>query len=258
MSSLNDGLKKITILEVLIIILALIGISIIFQFAGYSINYDWIGVFVILYFIYRLRIFGDVFRHDLNNIFSKISPKSLLLIVLVNVFFSYGMLYLSIFALDNIPGLDSFIVAFFAPLMPVNSLMDVGALFSTIVISPIYEELLFRGVFLNRLRLVVPLSFAIVISSILFGSLHGFGGIISAVVFGVCMCIIYLKTENILTCILAHFINNLLAELLYHIDSGNLIFTNDIFIVLFSILAIVSLYLIVVSIRQEWKHINNR
>lgn len=77
MSSLNEGLKKITILEVLIIILALIGIFIIFQFAGYSINYDWIGVFVILYFIYRLRIFGDGFRHDLNNIFfenySKIS-----------------------------------------------------------------------------------------------------------------------------------------------------------------------------------------
>ena len=104
----------------------------------------------------------------------------------------------------------------------------------------------------------MPTSFAIIISSILFGALHSYGNIISAFVFGVCMCIIYLKTKNILTCILAHFLNNLLAELCVHIDSGNLIFTNDIFIVLFSILAIVSLYLIIISLRQEWKYIDKR
>ena len=103
---------------------------------------------------------------------------------------------------------------------------------------------------------MVPSSFAIIMTSILFGALHSYGSIISAVVFGVCMCIIYLKTKNILTCMLAHFINNLLAELFIHIDSGNLIFTNDIFIFVFSILAIVSLYLIIVSLRQEWKYID--
>ncbi|MCR5027475.1 MAG: CPBP family intramembrane metalloprotease [Methanobrevibacter sp.] len=137
-----------------------------------------------------------------------------------------------------------------------NSLIGVGSIFSTIIISPISEELLFRGVFLNRLKLVVPTSFAIAITSILFGSIHSYGSIISAFVFGVCMCIVYLKTENIMVCIFAHFLNNLLAELLYHIDYGKLIFTNSIFIVLFSILAIVSFYLIVISIRQEWKYID--
>lgn len=54
---------------------------------------------------------------------------------------------------------------------------------------------------------------------------------------------------------MAHFLNNLLAEFLVHIDTGNLIFTNDIFIVVFSVLAVLSLYLIIVSIRQEWKYI---
>ncbi|MBQ9026671.1 MAG: CPBP family intramembrane metalloprotease [Methanobrevibacter sp.] len=256
MSSLNEGLEKITILEVLIVILALTGILILSEFMGYSISNDWLYVIVILYFIYRLRVFGKGFKHDWNTIFSKISPKSLVTIVLVNVFFSYGMLYLSIFALNYIPGFDSLVTAFFVPLIPVNSLADAGAMFSTIVISPICEELLFRGVFLNRLSLFVPMSFSIVITSILFGALHGYGGVISAIIFGVCMCIIYIKTKNILTCILAHFLNNLLAEILYHIDTGNLIFTNSIFIVLFSILAIVSFYLIVISIHQEWKQVN--
>ncbi|MBR0271473.1 MAG: CPBP family intramembrane metalloprotease [Methanobrevibacter sp.] len=258
MSSLNEGLKKITILEVLIVILALTGILILSEFIGYPLSNDWLYVVVILYFVYRLRVFGDGFKHDWNTVFSKISPKSLVTIVLVNVFFSYGMLYLSFFALNYIPGLDSLVTAFFVPLIPLNSLADAGAMFSTIVISPICEELLFRGVFLNRLNLFVPVSFSIIITSILFGALHSYGSIISAFVFAVCMCIIYIKTKNILTCILAHFLNNLLAEILYHIDTGNLIFTNSIFIVLFSILAVVSFYLIIISIRQEWGYINKR
>lgn len=258
MSSLNDSLKKITILEVLIILLILIGLTILLGFFGYSIGEDLIYVGLIVYFIYRLRFFGEEFIHDFNNIFSEISPKSLITIVLVNVFFSYGMLYISIFALDNIPGLESFLAMSAFPLVAINSLAGIGGLISVVFISPVCEELLFRGVFLNRLRLLVPTSFAIAITSILFGALHGYGNIISAMVFGVCMCIIFLKTGNILTCIFAHFLNNLLAEIFVHIDSGNLIFTNDIFIFVFSILAIVSFYLIIISIRQEWKHINKR
>ena len=258
MSSLNDCLKKISILEVLIILLILIGLSILLGFYGYSIGGDWIYLGIIVYFIYRLRFFGEGFKQDFNNIFSDISPKSLLTIVLVNVFFSYGMLYITIFAQDNIPRLNSFLAMSILPLLPINSLFGIGASLSIIFISPLCEELLFRGVFLNRLKLFVPTSYAIAITSILFGSLHSYGNIISAMVFGVCMCIIFLKTKNILTCIFAHFLNNLLAEIFVYMDSGNLIFTNYVFIFVFSILAIVSFYLIVISIRQEWKHIDKR
>ena len=258
MSSLDDSLKKITILQILVVLLALIGLVILFDIFGYSISEDWVYVGVILYFIYRLRFFSSEFKQDLTNIFAKITPKSLFTIVIVNVFFSYGMLYLSIFALDHIPGFRSLIFAPIFSILAITSFAGIGGLISTVFVSPVCEELLFRGVFLNRLKLIVPTSFAIIISSILFGALHSYGNIISAFVFGVCMCIIYLKTKNILTCILAHFINNLLAELFVHIDSENLIFTNDIFIVLFSILAIVSLYLIIISLRQEGKYIDKR
>ena len=255
MSSLSDGIGKITILEILVILLALIGVTIFFDIFGYSIGEGWIYVVIILYFIYRLRIFGDGFKEDLRNIFSKISPKSLLIIVLVNVFFSYGMLYLSNFALTYIPGFRDLLFTPLFSIMAFSSFGVFGGLISIIFISPICEELLFRGVFLNKLKIIVPTSFAIIITSILFGALHGYGSIISAFVFGVCMCILYLKTNNILTCILAHFLNNLLAEFLVHIDTGNLIFTNGIFMVIFSVLAILSLYLIIMSIRQEWKYV---
>ena len=126
---------------------------------------------------------------------------------------------------------------------------------STVIISPISEELLFRGVFLNRLKSVVPTTFAIIITSILFGLLHDYSNIISAIIFAICMCIIYIKTQNIFTCILAHALNNLLAQIIFFIDTGNLIFTNNILIVLISILAVISFYLIIKSIHAEWKYI---
>ena len=118
MSSLSDGIGKITILEILIILLALIGVTILFDIFGFSIGEDWIYVVIILYFIYRLRIFGKGFKDDLRNIFSKITPRSLLIIVLVNVFFSYGMLYLSNFALTYIPGFGDLL---FTPLFSIGA-----------------------------------------------------------------------------------------------------------------------------------------
>ena len=144
MSSLNDCLKKISILEVLIILLILIGLSILLRFYGYSIGGDLIYLGLIVYFIYRLRFFGEGFKQDFNNIFSNISPKSLLTIVLVNVFFSYGMLYISIFAREYIPGLNSFLGMSILHALPINSLVGIGASLSIIFISPVCEELLFR------------------------------------------------------------------------------------------------------------------
>ena len=43
---------------------------------------------------------------------------------------------------------------------------------------------------------------------------HEFGGILSAFLFGMCMCVIYLKTDNILMTMSVHFINNLVAVIL--------------------------------------------
>ena len=53
-----------------------------------------------------------------------------------------------------------------------------------------------------------------IISSFLFGIGHDFGGITSAFLFGICMCILYLKTDNILIPMSVHFINNVVATLL--------------------------------------------
>ncbi|WP_298519684.1 CPBP family intramembrane glutamic endopeptidase [uncultured Methanobrevibacter sp.] len=137
------------------------------------------------------------------------------------------------------------------------TLVGGGTLFSIVVISPIVEELIFRGVFLNKLQLVVPTLFAVSISSLLFASLHAFGSIFSAFIFGVCISILYLKTENILVAIFTHFLNNLIGESIFYADSQKILFSNDLVMAIMSVLAVISFILIVKYIISSWNNLNN-
>ena len=85
---------------------------------------------------------------------------------------------------------------------------------TSIIFAPILEELIFRGVLFNRLKIRIGIIGAMLISSGIFAIGHEFGGILSAFLFGLCMCIIYLKTDNILMTMSIHFLNNLVAVFL--------------------------------------------
>jgi hypothetical protein len=126
---------------------------------------------------------------------------------------------------------------------------------AVVLLSPVVEELIFRGVFLNKLELIVPATFAILISSLLFAALHSFGNIFSAFVFAVCMAILYLKSENILVPIFAHFLNNLIGESIYHLDHSRMLFKNDLMVGAMSILAIISFILLLKFIYSNWNTI---
>ena len=156
------------------------------------------------------------------------------------------MLYLSVWILGFVPSFD---FAF-------NSFLTTS-LIAAIFISPISEELIFRGVFLNRLQLIIPPLFAVLLSSLIFASLHGFGSIFSAFVFGICLSILYLKTDNIIAAMLAHFLNNLIAEIIVVLDSGNALFTNAWVMGMVSLLAVVSFIALSYSIVVQLKKLNN-
>ena len=78
----------------------------------------------------------------------------------------------------------------------------------------------------------------------------------AAFIFAVCMAILYLKTDNVLIPIFAHFLNNLIAEMIVVIDTGNVLFTNDIVMMIMSILAIVCGILIFIFIKNQWDSLN--
>ena len=246
MSLFNDKLKKITLKELLSLIIILFVIQYFINALNIvHIDSFWIYIFIIFYFIFKLKTEIFSIRLDILEVFSPDILKTTLAVVVLNIFFSYGMLYLSNSILDFVPSVNLF-----------NSFLT-GSLIATIFISPISEELIFRGVFLNRLQLAVPVVFAVLISSLLFAALHSFGSIFSAFIFGVCIAILYLKTDNIFVPIFAHFLNNLFAEIIVVMDPNKILFTNISVVLVMSILAIVSFVIILIFIIGNLKNLNN-
>ena len=246
MSLFNDKLKKITLKELLSLIIILFVIQYLINALNIvHIDSFWIYIFIIFYFIFKIRAEIFSIKDDMLEAFSLDILKTVLAVVILNIFFSYGMLYLSNSILDFVPSVNLF-----------NSFLT-GSLIATIFISPISEELIFRGVFLNRLQLAVPVVFAVLISSLLFAALHSFGSIFSAFIFGVCIAILYLKTDNIFVPIFAHFLNNLFAEIIVVMDPNKILFTNTSVVLVMSILAIVSFVIILIFIIGNLKNLNN-
>lgn len=255
MLSFNENLKKISLTEVLVIVI--FSYMLVFSlrfFQIISLDYAVSNLIVLLFFVFKLKDFTSELKLDASNIFSTVSFWEILVIVMLNIFFSYGMLYLSDYIVHSIPP-ESYL-SFLIPAKSIGGgLAGVLSLLSVILISPPVEEMLFRGIFLNKMKMIVPVTFAVLISSLLFASLHSFGGILSAFVFGICMALLYLKTDNILVPILAHFINNLLSEAIYHLDYSNLLFTNGIVMTVMSGLAIVSFIVLFRFMKSNLKNI---
>ena len=240
MSLFNDKLKKITLKELLSLVIVLFLIQYFFNYLNIvHIDSVWIYILLIFYFIFKLKDELFSIKTDIFDVFTFKILKSILAIVILNIFFSYGMLYLTDFALNL---KFSFIS---------------GAVLASIFVSPLCEELIFRGVFLNRLKLAIPLVFSLLISSLLFAALHPVGSIFSAFVFALCVGILYIKTENIFTAIFAHFLNNVIAEIIVFTDSANVLFTNPDIVMVMSVLSVISFALISMSLLRELKRLYN-
>jgi uncharacterized protein len=88
-----------------------------------------------------------------------------------------------------------------------NRVLDI---LSTLLFAPIVEEVIFRGMFLNRWTTKWNIRRAILLSSFFFATLHPWVNA-SSFVFGLCMCLLYLKSRTLFIPILAHVLNNAIA-----------------------------------------------
>jgi membrane protease YdiL (CAAX protease family) len=82
-----------------------------------------------------------------------------------------------------------------------------------VILAPISEELVFRGLLLSRWSTKWGHTKAILLSSTIFGSLH-FPDIIGAFMFGLVMCTLYIKTRTLVIPVIVHVGNNLTACML--------------------------------------------
>lgn len=107
-----------------------------------------------------------------------------------------------------------------------------------VILGPIYEELVYRGILVNILRKYMNINLVIILTSLLFGVGHqNITQTTYAFVSGLIFGLIYVYTDNLIYSILAHSINNLLGGFLFKLLKPNLVIIS-----LFVIVSILSLY----------------
>lgn len=89
------------------------------------------------------------------------------------------------------------------------------------VVAPVAEELLFRGLLMQRLRKTVGIQGAVLLSSLAFGVFHGnlTQGAVAACL-GVLLAVVYAKTEAFLLPVLMHACTNAAVILLMRLTDG--------------------------------------
>ncbi len=92
------------------------------------------------------------------------------------------------------------------------------------ILTPIAEEMVFRGAILRKLLSCVPNPWiAIVISAVVFGIAHGnVPQFIHATIVGTLLGWTYYRTRSILPAVVVHWVNNLTAFLLCRINPDNI------------------------------------
>ncbi len=96
----------------------------------------------------------------------------------------------------------------------VAPLSTYATLFAAVFIAPFCEEVFFRGFVFPGLRHGMPLGWAIVISSLLFGVAHADPGSFPVLfVIGLALAFLRWRTQSIWPCMMLHMLNNGIAAL---------------------------------------------
>lgn len=95
-----------------------------------------------------------------------------------------------------------------------DSIGDVTAanIIASVIVAPIAEEVVFRGLVYTRLRRAMPVWVAVLISSLIFGMLHGqIVWIVYATVLGIIMALVFERTGSLHANILLHMVFNIIG-----------------------------------------------
>ena len=187
-----------------------------------------IVVILISYFINRKRGLKLENNIKINN--NKLIPLMVLIILLFQIGLSKPIFHL----INNFNGEITSLTN------PISSLMFfIGAIF----LSPILEEIIFRGIILKGFLTNYSPKKAIFFSAIIFGLVHGEPSqIINAIVIGLFFGWIYYKTKSLGITIILHFIANssvfILSLIYYKYSDFNTITTVSIYSIPLSIILI--------------------
>lgn len=158
-------------------------------------------VFVILLMIKRN---GDKLRFDFSIFKRKEVRREVIKLVVINMLISIGALLILTRIIYAIDPIDKEEILSETPLV-YNVLFN---FILGVIIAPVLEEFVFRGVIFSRLSKRFGLIAGMVLSSFIFAVGHIKMNIIGAFVCGLIACILFKKYNNILVNISMHFLNN--------------------------------------------------
>jgi uncharacterized protein len=174
-----------------------------------------------------LRQFKE-FNINLQHIIGKISPGynwlRLVGLVIAVLVFSIGSALLTFYVLSLIaPDFFNSLLKFIQDSSKRSSalpgLQTWLEVFTAIIVAPIVEEFLFRGILLHRWVTKWGRVPGILTTSILFGFLHV--NPIGLSMFGVVMALLYIKTRTLIVPAIAHALNNTIAVLPMVLNHSN-------------------------------------
>ena len=264
MANLNEYLDELSLIKVLLffilVILAMTLFGMVFNIEYGDLTFKLILYgFMIVFLSYNFNhvktkgseTFSTSLNEALQSLFSKNSFFSILFIIVSNILFvAFIFFLLEYMGRTGILNFDSYL---FGNLGALNMATLIVYFVSVVIFSPIVEEVLFRGIFLRRFNEEFGnVTLAILVSSVLFALCHSFGGISGAFLFGICMAVLYIKSENILVPIFAHFLNNLISFVLGLSGMEFLLYDNIILIAIVMILAVAFNTYLFKSIIAEW------
>ncbi|MBR2557152.1 MAG: CPBP family intramembrane metalloprotease [Methanobrevibacter sp.] len=224
----NSRLKTIRIRDLIVgIIVTSILLIILMITTGDFLESGETFAIVLLIIASILFIFAFWGSKGIGNSFSELldrdTQKIILIVLVLNMFFAMLLPCL-------ISNLEVFLSMMDPAFLAAETIEDVTTsdplmfdIATSIIFAPILEELVFRGILFNRTKLRIGIIPAMVLSSAIFGSLHQVGGMTSAFLFGICMCILYLQTDNILVPMSIHFLNNFIFVILNQFDTNFLL-----------------------------------
>lgn len=163
--------------------------------------------------IILLWFMSNSFKRSIQNLKFTFKPKETIDTVAMMYFLNYAIGIIG--ALLSKIGLPDT-----SPDFSLNGsvLFNTFTFISVVILAPIFEELIFRGMILNTLTKYNKM-FAIIVTSLLFGLLHlNITQAIPAFFMSLVLCYMYVQTDSILVTILAHAGNNLLALMSVYSD----------------------------------------
>lgn len=94
-------------------------------------------------------------------------------------------------------------------------------LLTAILIAPICEEIMFRGIILNNFISKDKVKSGIIFNSILFASMHysSLDRVVGAFIFGILASLVYVKYKSIWGSILAHIVSNAIIFVFYYLSN---------------------------------------